>query len=114
MHFDAHLDTWDTYMGAAYTHGTPFRRASEEGLLDTSACLHVGTRGPLYGRDDLRADPASASRWSAAWSSTTWARAACSNGSATGWATALSTARSTSTCSTRRSHPAPARPRRAA
>ncbi len=56
VHFDAHLDTWDTYMGAAYTHGTPFRRASEEGLLDTSACLHVGTRGPLYGRDDLTAD----------------------------------------------------------
>ena len=34
LHFDAHLDTWDTYFGAAYTHGTPFRRASEEGLLD--------------------------------------------------------------------------------
>src|SRR5258708_31021342 len=31
-HFDAHLDTWDTYFGAAYTHGTPFRRASEEGI----------------------------------------------------------------------------------
>ena len=30
LHFDAHLDTWDTYMGAPYTHGTPFRRASEE------------------------------------------------------------------------------------
>ena len=30
VHFDAHLDTWDTYFGAAYTHGTPFRRASEE------------------------------------------------------------------------------------
>jgi agmatinase len=53
VHFDAHLDTWDTYFGAAYTHGTPFRRASEEGLLDTSACVHVGTRGPLYGAHDL-------------------------------------------------------------
>ena len=53
VHFDAHLDTWDTYFGAAYTHGTPFRRASEEGLLDTSACVHVGTRGPLYGGRDL-------------------------------------------------------------
>lgn len=53
VHFDAHLDTWDTYFGAAYTHGTPFRRASEEGLLDTSACVHVGTRGPLYGSRDL-------------------------------------------------------------
>ncbi|UDY24575.1 agmatinase [Nocardioides sp. Kera G14] len=56
VHFDAHLDTWDTYFGAPVTHGTPFRRASEEGLLDTSACLHVGTRGPLYGRVDLRDD----------------------------------------------------------
>jgi len=53
IHFDAHLDTWDTYFGAAYTHGTPFRRASEEGLIDTSACVHVGTRGPLYGARDL-------------------------------------------------------------
>ena len=34
VHFDAHLDTWDTYFGAPYTHGTPFRRAFEEGLLD--------------------------------------------------------------------------------
>ena len=50
VHFDAHLDTWDTYFGAAYTHGTPFRRASEEGLLDTSACVHVGTRGPSVRR----------------------------------------------------------------
>ncbi|MGV7637255.1 arginase family protein, partial [Mycobacterium kansasii] len=32
LHFDAHLDTWDTYFGAPFTHGTPFRRASEEGL----------------------------------------------------------------------------------
>jgi agmatinase len=53
VHFDAHLDTWDSYFGAPFTHGTPFRRASEEGLLDTSACVHVGTRGPLYGDHDL-------------------------------------------------------------
>jgi agmatinase len=56
VHFDAHLDTWDTYFGAAYTHGTPFRRASEEGLLDESACMHVGIRGPLYSAADLRDD----------------------------------------------------------
>jgi agmatinase len=56
VHFDAHLDTWDSYFGAAYTHGTPFRRASEENLLDRSACLHVGTRGPLYGTSDLAED----------------------------------------------------------
>ena len=56
LHFDAHLDTWDTYFGAAYTHGTPFRRAFEEGLLDMDALSHVGTRGPLYGKQDLEDD----------------------------------------------------------
>ncbi|HEX6523435.1 MAG TPA: agmatinase [Streptosporangiaceae bacterium] len=56
VHFDAHLDTWDTYFGAAYTHGTPFRRAFEEGLLDTRACLHAGIRGPLFTADDLVQD----------------------------------------------------------
>jgi agmatinase len=56
VHFDAHLDTWDTYFGAAYTHGTPFRRAAEEGLVDRSGCLHVGTRGPLYSTEDLLED----------------------------------------------------------
>jgi agmatinase len=56
VHFDAHLDTWDTYFGAAYTHGTPFRRAAEEGLVDRSGCLHVGTRGPLYSSQDLADD----------------------------------------------------------
>ena len=56
VHFDAHLDTWDTYFGAAYTHGTPFRRASEEGLLDRGGCLHVGIRGPLYTGADLTED----------------------------------------------------------
>jgi len=53
LHFDAHLDTWDTYFGAPYTHGTPFRRASEEGLIDRERSLHVGTRGPLYSGTDL-------------------------------------------------------------
>lgn len=56
LHFDAHLDTWDTYFGAAYTHGTPFRRASEEGLIDPERSMHVGIRGPLYGEQDLTAD----------------------------------------------------------
>ncbi len=56
LHFDAHLDTWDTYFGAEYTHGTPFRRAVEEGLLDTEALSHVGIRGPLYGKRDLEED----------------------------------------------------------
>ncbi len=56
IHFDAHLDTWDTYFGASYTHGTPFRRASEEGLLDRSGCIHVGIRGPLFSDADLAQD----------------------------------------------------------
>ena len=53
LHFDAHLDTWDTYFGEPYTHGTPFRRAAEEGLLDSEHCLHIGIRGPLYHDRDL-------------------------------------------------------------
>jgi len=53
LHFDAHLDTWDTYFGEPYTHGTPFRRAAEEGLIDTGRSLHVGIRGPLYAATDL-------------------------------------------------------------
>ena len=56
VHFDAHLDTWDTYFGAPYTHGTPFRRASEEGLFVDDVSLHVGIRGPLYSREDLKQD----------------------------------------------------------
>lgn len=56
IHFDAHLDTWDTYFGAAYTHGTPFRRAAEEGLIDRDGSMHVGVRGPLYSKADLSQD----------------------------------------------------------
>ena len=56
VHFDAHLDTWDTYFGAPYTHGTPFRRAAEEGLFNDGASIHVGIRGPLYSPEDLSND----------------------------------------------------------
>ncbi|ADP81840.1 agmatinase [Pseudofrankia inefficax] len=56
VHFDAHLDTWDTYFGAAYTHGTPFRRAAEEGLIDPEASMHLGIRGPVYARSDFDDD----------------------------------------------------------
>lgn len=56
VHFDAHLDTWDTYFGAPYTHGTPFRRAAEEHLFLDDASMHIGIRGPLYSRDDLKQD----------------------------------------------------------
>ena len=53
IHFDAHLDTWDTYFNAPLTHGTVFRRAFEEGLLVADHSMHVGIRGPLYDRNDL-------------------------------------------------------------
>ncbi|MCU1536800.1 MAG: agmatinase [Humibacillus sp.] len=56
VHFDAHLDTWDTYFGAPCTHGTPFRRASEEGIIAKGHSAHVGIRGPLYDRRDLLDD----------------------------------------------------------
>jgi agmatinase len=56
VHFDAHLDTWDTYFGAPVTHGTPFRRASEEGLIDKTGSMHVGIRGPIYSSEDLSDD----------------------------------------------------------
>ena len=56
VHFDAHLDTWDTYFGAPYTHGTPFRRAREESLFLDDASMHIGIRGPLYSTNDLKND----------------------------------------------------------
>lgn len=56
VHFDAHLDTWDTYFGAPCTHGTPFRRASEQGLIAKGHSAHVGIRGSLYDRADLLDD----------------------------------------------------------
>lgn len=49
VHFDAHTDTWDGYFGGfKYTHGTPFRRAVEEGLLDPKRTIQIGIRGALY------------------------------------------------------------------
>ena len=56
VHFDAHVDTYDTYMGAPFTHGTPFRRASEEGLFVPGHSMHVGIRGSKYGPEDLSED----------------------------------------------------------
>jgi agmatinase len=56
VHFDAHLDTWDTYFDAPTTHGTVFRRAFEEGLLIEDHSVHVGIRGPVYGEQDLADD----------------------------------------------------------
>ncbi|AQT82267.1 agmatinase [Mycolicibacterium litorale] len=56
VHFDAHLDTWDTYFNTPLTHGTPFRRAAEEGLFVSGHSAHVGIRGSLYSPDDLSED----------------------------------------------------------
>jgi agmatinase len=56
VHFDAHVDTYDTYMGAPYTHGTPFRRAAEEGLFVRGRSMHIGIRGSKYGPEDLEDD----------------------------------------------------------
>jgi len=53
VHFDAHPDTWDEYFGSKYFHGTPFRRAIEEGLVDPRRMIQVGIRGPLYGDEDF-------------------------------------------------------------
>ena len=53
VHFDAHTDTWDRYFGDyTYTHGTPFRRAIEEGLLDPKRTIQIGIRGGLYTPQD--------------------------------------------------------------
>ena len=50
---DAHADTWDQYYGERYFHGTPFRRAVEEGLIDPARSLLAGMRGALYAGADL-------------------------------------------------------------
>jgi agmatinase len=52
LHFDSHPDTWDQYWGERYTHGTMYRRAIEEGLIDTAHSIQVGLHGTLYDADD--------------------------------------------------------------
>jgi agmatinase len=52
VHYDAHTDTYSEYFGQRYTHGTPFRRAIEEGLIDTAHSVQLGQRGSLYGERD--------------------------------------------------------------
>ena len=54
IHFDAHTDFYDTYFGGfRFTHGTPFRRAAEEGLIDTSRVVQIGIRGTAYDGEDV-------------------------------------------------------------
>jgi agmatinase len=53
VHYDSHPDTWDQYFGSRYFHGTMFRRAVEEGLIDPRRTFQIAIRGPLYGADDF-------------------------------------------------------------
>jgi agmatinase len=53
IQLDAHSDTWDQYWGMKYSHGTPVRRAIEEGLLAELHILQIGLRGQLYNANDL-------------------------------------------------------------
>jgi agmatinase len=55
VQLDAHGDTWEQYFGQRYFHGTTFKRAMEEGLLDAGASVQAGMRGSLYGAEDLQA-----------------------------------------------------------
>jgi len=55
VHFDSHADTWDEYFGKRYNHGTVFRRAVEEGLIDPPRSIQAGMRGSLYEAGDLGA-----------------------------------------------------------
>ena len=53
--FDSHSDTWDSYFGGyKYTHGTPFRRAVEENLIDPKKYVMLGIRGSLYDPEDMK------------------------------------------------------------
>jgi agmatinase len=53
VHLDAHADVWESYYGARYFHGTVFKRAVEEGLVDAPASVQAGMRGTLYGESDI-------------------------------------------------------------
>lgn len=55
VHLDAHADVWDSYYGMPHFHGTVFKRAVEEGLVDPAHSLQAGLRGTLYGETDLSA-----------------------------------------------------------
>ena len=52
LHFDSHSDLWDSYYGGLDTHGTPFRRALEEGLIDAAHSIQVGLRGSVFDESD--------------------------------------------------------------
>ena len=116
VQFDAHIDTWGDYFGGKYFHGSPFRRAIEEQVIDPARYVQIGIRGPMYGEEEDFAfqraqgvttiDIGMVKRDGAA---ATMARVReIVDG------TVRSTSRSTSIPSIPRSRPAPARPRSAA
>jgi len=53
VQFDAHADTLDEFYGTKINHATPFRRATEEGLIDPQRVIQIGLRGTQWGRDDI-------------------------------------------------------------
>jgi len=53
VHFDSHPDTWGEYAGSYHYHGSTFRRAIEEGIVDGGRLIQIGIRGPIYTRDDF-------------------------------------------------------------
>jgi agmatinase len=53
VQLDSHGDVWEQYFGQPYFHGTTFKRAVEEGLLDATASVQAGMRGSLYGAEDI-------------------------------------------------------------
>ena len=56
LHFDSHFDTWDEYFGEKCTHGTPFKRALEENLIDVDHSMHVGIHGSINDYCDIEND----------------------------------------------------------
>ena len=116
IHFDAHSDTNDRYFGDnRYTHGTPFRRAIEEGLLDPKRIVQIGIRGSIYAADDMDFAESTGMR-------VIYMEEFCKRGDGEGdrggarasSATARPISASTSTASIRSTRPAPARRRSAA
>ena len=115
VHFDAHSDTNDRYFGDnKYTHGTPFRRAVEEGLLDPKRVVQIGIRGSIYSADDMEFAESSGMRVIYMEEFTKLGPAKVIETRAAWSAMARPTSASMSTGSIRSTRPAPARRRSAA
>ena len=53
VQLDSHGDVWEAYFGQQYFHGTTFKRAHEEGVIDAGASVQAGMRGSIYGQSDI-------------------------------------------------------------